>query len=128
MNANTQRTFYSGKKKQHTVKYELVWDLATELFSWVNGPFPGDLADRGEPSFFTPIKRERGQSLGELAQVFNRLLGAERVEVERAIRRLKVFNCLHTTWRHSLEFHSSCFTLIVCIVNIDLCFFPLTRK
>ncbi|KAL6065845.1 DDE Tnp4 domain-containing protein [Balamuthia mandrillaris] len=45
MNANTQRTFYSGKKKQHTVKYELVWDLATELFSWVNGPFPGSVHD-----------------------------------------------------------------------------------
>ncbi|KAL6071421.1 Transposase [Balamuthia mandrillaris] len=40
-----QRIYYSGKKKRHTLKYELVLDLKTELFTWVNGPFPGRVHD-----------------------------------------------------------------------------------
>ena len=42
---SVQRLFYSGKKKCHTIKYEVAVNKANGHFCWVNGPFPGSVHD-----------------------------------------------------------------------------------
>ncbi|KAL6053544.1 IS5 family transposase [Balamuthia mandrillaris] len=101
----TQRNFYSSKKKKHTLKYELVLDLSTELITWL---LLGNKAYQGESCFLTPFK---GHVTGTLLE-FNQVHGGECVDIERAIGHLKSFSCLTIPWQHSLDNHSACFLTV----------------
>jgi len=42
---SVQRYFYSGKKKHHTLKYELCVQIETGNICWISGPYYGKSAD-----------------------------------------------------------------------------------
>src|SRR5690349_13612686 len=44
-NSIIQNVFYSGKKKRHTIKYEVAVRVSDGLLVWISGPFPGKVHD-----------------------------------------------------------------------------------
>ena len=141
----TQKNYYSGKKKKHTLKYEVVVSIVTGFFVRVTGGFPGSmhdftmsilsglfedllpgelvLADKGyigDESIVTPVRRPATDDEWET----NRALSSVRELVEHSIGRLKVFKCLTTPWRHDLTLHPIVFMLICNIMNLEFTFHP----
>lgn len=83
------------------------------------------LADKayiGEPNhFICPYKPPKTQSQLE----FNSCQHKHRAIVERMNRRIKIFHCLTTPWRHDLTLHEIVFFVCCQITNLSLCYEPL---
>ncbi len=117
-----QRRLYSGKKKRHTLKTQVLTDQNGHLLaieaghrgptadkriyeqSSVEEPFAhadkrGDLGYKGLLSVQTPYKKPRGGLLTPEQKAANRQLASERVYVEHGIRRLKGFGIMRTLYR-----------------------------
>jgi len=147
-----QRTYYSGKAKRHTIKYELGVHPDTGKIVWVGGPAPGSVHDIsmtrifgvlekllrgevilgdkgyvGEFQIMTPIKPGRREKLNDDEKTLNHFLGSRRWIVEHLIGRLKNFKCLSEKWRLALPLHSFVFYILCNIVNIDLEFRPMRK-
>jgi hypothetical protein len=139
-----QQVFYSGKKKQHTIKYEIGVSIHTGLIVWLSGGvsgavhdltiakdgilkehpdrlFIGDKGYSGHENIITPFKSP--QTEAELQ--WNKILGAVRVSVEHTFGRIKSFHCLNTPWRHNILYHPIVFYVITNLVNFDLLFYPI---
>lgn len=116
-----QKKKYSGKKKQHTLKSQLITDQTGEIIQidagfdgpksdieiyrdtrlkkhWRNKPKLGDKAYVGE-DIETPKKKPKGGELTEEEKAKNRELSAKRVRVEHAVRRVKGFKILRADYR-----------------------------
>ena len=123
-----QKMFYSGKKKKHTVKFQVVVEPISGLIMNVFGPVPGSthdiklfdysgvgellqrreriLADsgyqgldaRGVPCVL-PIKKPRGRERTEHVRLFNSVISRHRVAVENVISRIKDWQILSQKWR-----------------------------
>jgi hypothetical protein len=143
-----QQGYYSGKAKQHTIKYEIGVHPDTGFLVWVGGPVAGAvhdmtlarksgvldllgenefiLADKGYVGHFCIITPFKGE-LTEAEKAINHFLGSRRWIVEHIIKRIKNFNCLRQKWRHSRTLHKYVFYVITEIVNIDLHFRPVRK-
>ncbi len=115
-----QRQFYSGKKKRHTLKTQLVIDQATgriictffgtgrrhdfKLFQASGVHFHEETQSLQDKAYQgiqklhannrLPRKKPRGGKLSAVDKAYNRELGQERVGIEQVNCRLKVFNIL----------------------------------
>jgi hypothetical protein len=117
-----QKRLYSGKKKRHTLKTQVVTDQNGELLdidpghrgpmadkrlyeqSAVETQFSkavkqGDLGYIGLPTVQTPHKKPKGGELTEEQKQQNRQCASQRVRVEHGIRRLKGFGILRSIYR-----------------------------
>jgi hypothetical protein len=121
-----QKSFYSGKQGEHTLKTQVIIDLKNlkiiclatgkgrvhdfQLFK-DSGVKVGNvikmIADKGYQGIKkihelseTPIKRKKGKKLIKEEKQYNRLLNRLRVVVEHVNRRLKVFRILSSTYRN----------------------------
>ena len=117
-----QRRCYSGKKKRHTLKTQVVTDAAGELLeidpghrgptsdkrlyeqSGAGERYPdvaqqGDLAYQGCPEVEVPHKKPKGGALTPEQREENREKAGVRVHVEHAIRRLKGFKIVRQDYR-----------------------------
>jgi hypothetical protein len=117
-----QRRLYSGKKKDHTLKTEIITDVNGEILdidpghrgpksdkklhenSEVGKQFPnatvnGDLAYKGLPLSEVPHKKPRGGELTAEQKEENRAFSAMRVHVEHGIRRVKAFRIVRDEYR-----------------------------
>lgn len=147
-----QFIFYSGKKKKHTIKYEIVLCPLKKKIIWIFGGAGGGLfhdktlaengclptlqpgqfvvADKayvGCPQAITPIKRKRGQAcLSPEEEQWNRLVNRVRIDIERLMAHFKKFACAREAWRHNRTLHPQVFGLLGELINIDLEFHPLT--
>ena len=142
-----QRACYSGKKKRHTLKSQVVIDKATgtilaaacgqgrehdfRLFKRSKlRPHPSTelLADSGyqglskrHPNSRTPHKRRRKTiALTPEQQAHNRAWARERAVAENVIRRLKVFRVLKETYRHRRKRFGLRVHLLAGLYNHDL--------
>lgn len=120
-NYQQQKQEYSGKKKMHTLKSQLITDQAGEIMDILAG-FRGPTADieiyretklpsfiRGKPKIGdkaypgedieTPKKKPKGGELSEAEKEANRELSSKRIEVEHSIRRVKGFKVLRQDYR-----------------------------
>jgi len=121
-----QKSFYSGKQKEHTLKTQLIIDLKSKKIICLasgkgrvhdfklfqnSGVRVGDLikiiADKGYQGIAkihklseTPIKKKKGKKLSKEEKQYNKLLNRLRVVVEHVNRRLKVFRILSSTYRN----------------------------
>jgi hypothetical protein len=141
-----QKSFYSGKQKEHTLKTQLIVDLKSlkiiclasgkgrvhdfKLFQ-NSGVKVGDLikmiADKGYQGIAkihklseTPIKRKKGKKLSKEEKQYNRLLNRLRVVVEHVNRRLKIFRILSSTYRNRHRRFGLRANLIAGIYNYEL--------
>jgi hypothetical protein len=137
--------FFSGKKRRHTLKYEVTVHIQTGKLIWTAGPFPGSvhdlniarsgfvlhllpneqvLADKayiGSPYFITPFC----PACTVAQKIFNNLVGRKRVCVEQVIKRMKTFCALHHEWRHELPLHGIVFNVIANIVAMAMMIEPI---
>jgi len=140
----TQRVFYSGKKKMHTLKYQLAVTLNTGTIVSYFGPYPGSVHDKlimdrwcstyehelkqnelclgdkgyiGQERCLVPYKKSQS---GPTEKQFNFILGDVRCLVEQTIQRVKVFQCVSTRWRHDLYKHHFAFTVCCILANYSI--------
>ena len=141
-----QRNFYSGKKKQHTLKCQIILDQQTQqiictfygkgrqhdfkLFK-VSGlkfhPETRSLQDKAyqgiadyHANSFIPRKKPKGGELSSLEKAYNRELARERICIEHINRRLKVFKILRERYRNRRRRFGLRCNLIAALYNFEL--------
>jgi hypothetical protein len=137
-----QRRVYSGKKKRHTLKTQVVTDAQGELLaldaghpgptadkrlyerSAVPQQFPdaakqGDLAYVGTVGVEVPQRKPRGGQLTEPQRAENRHKASVRVHVEHGIRRLKAFRILREPYRHALGLFPMVAAVVAGLVHLN---------
>lgn len=141
-----QKSFYSGKQKQHTFKTQVVLGQKSnqiiclahskgkthdfKLFKNSQTKFHKFLkviADKGYQGISkphnlsqTPIKKPRGKKLTKAEKKYNRELNRLRIAVEQVNRRLKIFKILAYTYRHCHRRFGLITNLIAGIYNYEL--------
>jgi hypothetical protein len=142
----SQKSFYSGKQGEHTLKTQLIVDVKSlkiiclasgkgrvhdfKLFK-KSGVKIGDyikvIADKGYQGIAkihglseTPIKKKKGKKLTKEEKQYNRLLNRLRVVVEHVNRRLKIFRILSSTYRNRHRRFGLRANLIAGIYNYEL--------
>ncbi len=139
-----QRAHYSGKKRRHTVKAELVVTPDGRIAS-VSASHPGsrhDLTirregprlprrarlyadsayqgyDREHPDLEVPYKKPKGGELAEEEKEYNRGLGSFRVQIEHRIGRAKRFRIASDRFRNPLHTHNTKFSIVAGLVNLE---------
>jgi hypothetical protein len=144
---DVQKKFYSGKKKRHTLKTQIVTDKHGEVLaieaghpgplpdktlyqnSQAAGQYPraarrGDLGYLGVPEMLLPHKRKRGKK-GETAKDLtpeqkaeNRHQARMRVPVEHGVRRVKAWRILRDEFRLGTGLFSLIATATVGLVHL----------
>jgi hypothetical protein len=123
-----QKRFYSGKKKRHTIKSQIITDAKGEVLSVETG-YPGPTSDKtlyessaaagqypqaarradlgyvGVPEMLLPHKRKRGKAgqkgpeLTPAQKDENRYAASQRVYVEHGVRRVKAWRVMRDEYR-----------------------------
>jgi len=144
---DTQRAHYSGKKKRHTRKTQVITnehgvirdvsnstpgrthDLEHFRQSGVRDDIPPDvgvLGDAGyqglhkelpEHSVGTTHKARRNHPLTQAEKDINREFSSTRIVVENTLAELKHFKVLSHQFRHSMDLYDDIFRAVVAIVN-----------
>lgn len=137
-----QKRVYSGKKKRHTLKTQVVTDAKGEVLevdaghrgpaadktiyeaSEVKAHFPrtpkqADLGYLGTDGVETPQRKPRGGALTEAQREANRHLAKVRVHVEHGIRRLKGFKIVRENYRHAMGLFPMVVSAVVGLVHLN---------
>lgn len=117
-----QRKVYSGKKKRHTLKTQIITDARGEVLSLEAG-YPGPMSDKklydgseaakqypraarradlgyvGVPEMLLPHKKPKGAPLTQEQHDENRYTAKQRVYVEHGVRRVKAWRILRDEFR-----------------------------
>ena len=143
---NKQRSYYSGKKKHHTLKVQVVVNQADgqiictafeqgrvhdfRLFKLHRLPMLPEqlcLADKGyqgitklHPHSCIPTKKPRKRKLDKAERQHNRHLAQLRVVIEHTNRKLKIFRILAERYRNRRKRFGLRFNLIAAIINFEL--------
>jgi hypothetical protein len=120
-----QKRVYSGKKKRHTLKTQIVTDQDGEILDvdaghrgpaadvkiYAQAPPPPPVDDKprlgdkayvgAEPAVQTPHKKPKGGELTAEQKAENKTLASLRVHVEHGIRRVKAFRIMRDEYRHA---------------------------
>lgn len=138
-----QRQYYSGKKKKHSLKIEIMTDTRGEILS-ISKAVPGRihdfklrkqsdkiprnitvLADSGyqglqkiHPKTILPFKRRRKCSLSPEEQAHNRALASKRIVVEHVFAHIKKFKILGSVYRNFQKKLNLRFYIIAGIHNL----------
>ncbi len=141
--ARKQRCWYSGKKKRHTIKTEIIVTEKGRIVA-ASRPAPGRVhdievrrrgpplpkgsrlyADSGyqgyqndHPAIDIPYKRSKKKPLTTDERTYNRALSRFRVRVEHAIARLKSFRVLADRYRYPKTACAAKFAIVAGIVNL----------
>ena len=139
-----QKAHYSGKKKRHTLKTELIVTKKGRIAS-VSPSHPGsrhDIAvrrdgpelpkgaraygdsayqgyDKEHKSIDYPYKKPRGGELNEEEKEYNKGLSRFRVRVEHKIGQVKRFRIVSDRFRNPRRTHSAKTSIIAGIVNME---------
>jgi hypothetical protein len=118
-----QKRVYSGKKKRHTLKTQIITDQKGKILDvnsghrgpksdikiWNETKLPDELKDKpklgdkaylgAEKPTLIPKKKPKGGELSEAEKAANRLISQERIYVEHAIRKVKGFQVVRNEYR-----------------------------
>ena len=140
-----QKQYYSGKKKQHTFKSQLVINqINLEIICYVNAlgkchdfkifkksklPLHEKircLVDKGYQGIKKihklsdiPYKKSKNKELTEEEKVYNRQINRERITIEHVNRKLKIFKILSQSYRNRRKKFGLRFNLIAGIYNLE---------
>ena len=141
-----QKRAYSGKKKQHTLKCQIIIDRDTleiiclhfdlgrthdfKLFKAAGihmHPDTGMLGDSGYQGItrylansYIPKKKPRNGELSEAQRDDNRILSKERICIEHVNRRVKIFRILGQRYRNRRKRYGLRFNIIAALYNYEL--------
>lgn len=139
-----QKRVYSGKKKRHTLKTQVVTDQAGEILC-LGAPHPGPKADikiyeeeplpepiadksrigdkayasRDHPEIITPHKKPKGGELSEKQKGENKEISKERVYVEHAIRRIKGWRIMRDEYRLATGLFAAVSSAVVGLIQLS---------
>ena len=139
----SSREYYSGKKKRHTIKTEIIMEKQSGKIVQISDPFPGRVHDitmrrKSDPipparsiygdggyqgmqkehdNFKLPIRKPRGKPHTEEALKHNRSHRAIRNPVECKFRELKIFKILSHIYRNNKESYAIKMAILAGIVN-----------
>lgn len=139
-----QRDYYSGKKKRHTIKAQLIVCLKTleilmivcgkgrthdftllkscrlrikkELKKYADSGYQGIL--KLYPNSLTPIKKPRHRELTKAERRYNRELAKIRIAIEHVNRRCKIFRIVKDTYRGKHKNYRKTWTVVAALVNL----------
>lgn len=138
-----QLKFFSGKKKQHTIKNQLVSlpegkDII-DVKVGSPGPtadinlfreqqtkfdkqqeFSGDKAYQGGENITTPHKRKKKQKLSEQQKEENKALSSKRIFVEHLIRVVKIFQVASQRFRLNADVYNEIVLLVCGLVRLRI--------
>ena len=134
-----QQRYYSGKKKRHTIKHQVVTDHKGRIKA-VSVAYPGRVHDKkvydqepvqrpphvpakGDSGYQgsdlqTPHKKPKGGTLSQQQKAQNRQHARERIVVEHGIGRMKVFQILAQRFRNALSRHTLIFKNVAGLANL----------
>jgi len=141
-----QRRHYSGKKKRHTQKAQVIADLDSakimatdfgrgsqhdfQLFKDSQTPLGEHISALGDAGYQglahlhansqTPAKKSKLQPLTTEQKRANRRLSRKRILIENIIRKLKIFRILCERYRNRRKRFGLRFNLIAAIYNLEL--------
>jgi hypothetical protein len=145
-----QKKFFSGKKKQHTIKNQIVSlpegkDII-DVKVGVPGPtadinlyreqqtkfaqsqeFEGDKAYQGGTNITTPHKRKKKQELSEQQKESNKVLASQRIFVEHLIRVVKIFQVASQRFRLNADIYNEIVLLVCGLVRLRIGTFILPK-
>lgn len=136
-----QQRYYSGKKKRHTIKHQVVTDQKGRIQA-VSVAYPGRVHDKklydqepvqrppevpakGDSGYQgsdlqIPHKKPQGGHLTPQQKAQNRQHARERIVVEHAIGRMKIFQILAQRFRNALSRHTLIFKNVAGLANLRL--------
>ena len=138
-----QKRLYSGKKKRHTLKTQIITDQngtildvsrahrgpAADVKLYEQTPLPKPLAAKprlgdkayvgATPSIATPHKKPKGGALTEEQKADNKELSSQRVRVEHGIRRVKGFRITRDEYRLAVGLFSSVVSAVVGLLQFS---------
>jgi hypothetical protein len=140
---NQQKCYYSGKKKRHTIKHEIVIDGGGRILS-VSNPIFGKRHDfrirkEGRPlpkseakivdsgyqglqklvsGVMLPFKGTKKKPLTVEQKLHNTALARRRIKVENKIREIKIFKIMSDVYRNFTRKHGLRMNIIAAIVNL----------
>lgn len=134
-----QKKWYSGKKKKHTIKHQIIVSKTGRIKA-IGNATPGrthDKKDYQQKKFIihpkikkkgdsgyqgtnleVPFKKTKKQKLTREQKAFNRQHSRERIIVEHAIGKMKIFKILAERFRNPLRNHDLMFKNIAGIHNL----------
>lgn len=138
-----QRCYYSGKKKRHTIKAEIITTQEGRIVS-VSKSAPGSVHDitirkrgpplpenarghadsgyqgyqKDHPALEIPYKKSKKNPLTKDEKQYNHALSRLRVRVEHAFARMKRFRILSDRYRYPRTKHGAKFAIIAGIANM----------
>jgi hypothetical protein len=138
-----QKKHYSGKKKMHTFKSQIIClPKAEDIVDVVGGElgpkaditiwrenahkfdekqrFSGDKADVSEPQIKTPKKKPKNGELTQEEKEKNQEISCERIFVEHMIRIIKIFKVMEERFRLKKEKYESVFNTICGLVRLRI--------
>jgi hypothetical protein len=146
-NDEQQKAHYSGKKKRHTRKTQVIVNekgvirdvsastpgsvhdlehfrqsgaaqrIPEEVTAGGDAGYQGLHKELPDHSVFVPHKARRNHPLTEDEKLANRELSSERIVVENTIAELKHFKVLVDAFRHSVDIYDDVLRSVVAIVN-----------
>jgi hypothetical protein len=138
-----QKKFFSGKKKQHTVKNQIVSLPEGKDIVDVKVGFPGPTADiklfreqqtkfdkeqefegdkayQGGTNITTPHKKKKKQQLSEQQKEENKVLSSKRIFVEHLIRVVKIFQVASQRFRLNADVYNEIVLLVCGLVRLRI--------
>ena len=136
-----QKRVYSGKKKRHTMKTQILTDQKGRILDISSGhrgpqadvkiwnetklpdeikekPKIGDKAYQGaEKETLTPKKKSKGGELSEAEKEENRRISQERIVVEHGIRKVKGFRILRDEYRLAQAIFPTIVSVVVGLIQ-----------
>lgn len=138
-----QRCWYSGKKKRHTIKTEIIVTEAGRIAA-VSKPMPGRVHDlevrrrscplpkeaqvyadsgyqgihKDHPNAEIPFKRSKKKPLTRDERDYNHALSRFRVRGEHALAKIKKFRMFSERFRYPKPTYAAKFALVAGVVNI----------
>jgi transposase len=152
---DVQKTYYSGKKKRHTLKTQIVVapdGLLREVSTSVAGSVPdisllrqshtldrldtaeaamfdagyqGVRKDAPDRSLYHPYRASRGHPLTDEQKAANRVLSHYRIVVEHTLAQLKRFQVLAQVYRHARDLYNLIFRIVAGLTNRRIAGHPL---
>jgi len=139
-----QKSYYSGKKKQHTIKVQLIVCLMKlQILSVIcrkghvhdfrilkesKVKIHPDIKKIGDSGFqgmdklyqnsHTPIKKTKNKPLTKEDKQYNRALSQQRVRIENVNRRCKIFRITKETYRGKHKNYRKTWNIIAGLVNL----------
>jgi hypothetical protein len=142
--AEAQKQYYSGKKKRHTLKTQMVVGPDGEIMD-VSETVPGaqhdkklydesgvgdqldeDEAMMGDSGFqgiqkdhkaVLPDKKPKDEELTDAEKKRNHRISQKRIVVENTIAQVKTFRVLYHVYRHAREAYNDFFRIVAALVN-----------